>query len=101
MISAIRASGIVQPVNCSLLRTACHEHFQPAGVRDAERLRLQEQRRPRRVIDHIQHTGTVRKCPQVCGCSAVVRIHAKRRGVDEDLRVAVTAEIFVIVRTAA
>ena len=60
-----------------------HEHIQSARTRNAERLRLQQQRRARGVIHHVEHERTLRELPQVDGGLAGVRIHTDGCGVDD------------------
>ena len=79
----------------------CNEHMQPARVLYAELLRLKQQRRARRVIYDIQHRAAVRKLRQVDRLRAVIRVHAQRRGVHYNPRVAVALKVIVIVLPAA
>ena len=78
-----------------------HEHIQSARARDTERLCLQQQRRARGVIHHVEHKRALRELPQVDGGLAGVRIHTDGCGVDDPLRIGVTPEIRVVVLAAA
>ena len=78
-----------------------HEHFQPARVRNGAPLRLEQERRPRGIVYHVQHERAVRKALQCDRRSAVVGIHSQRRCVDQNLRVRMALQIFVIILAAA
>ena len=78
-----------------------HEHIQSARTRNAECLRLQQQRRARGVIHHVEHERALRELPQVDGGLADVRIHTDGCGVDDHLRIGVAPEIRVVVLAAA
>ena len=78
-----------------------HEHIQSARTRNAERLRLQQQRRTRGVIHHVEHERALWELPQVDGGPARVRVHTDRRGVDDHARVGVAVEIVVVIRPVA
>ena len=75
--------------------------MQPASVLYTELLRLKQQRRARRVIYNIQHRAAVRKRRQVDRLCAVIRVHAQRRSVHYNPRVAVALKVIVIVLPAA
>ena len=77
------------------------QHIQPVQTGDAPGLRLQEQRRPGRIVDQVQHTLKPRKGRQTDRCNAIVRKHAYRRGVYDHPGVGMARNILIIVRPAA
>ena len=77
------------------------QHIKTACVGNAQRLRLQQQCRAGGVVDHIHHAAAVGEQAQIHGLLAVVGIHAHRRGVDDNVRVAVPVKVFVVIPAAA
>ena len=62
---------------------------------DAQRLRLQQQRRPRRIINKVAHKFRIGKLFQINRGAPVFRIGAHRRGVHDDLRVLIGGKTVV------
>jgi len=72
-----------------------HHHAVRAG--DAEFFRLQQKLRAHGIIDEIDDGAAVREAQQIDDRLAVVRVHADRRGVHDELGVRVAGEVGVIV----
>ena len=72
-----------------------HHHAVRAG--DAEFFRLQQKLRAHGIIDEIDDGAAAREAQQINDRLAVVRVHADRRGVHDELGVRVAGEVGVIV----
>ena len=70
-------------------------------MRNTELLGLQHQSGPLGVIDHVQNAVERGKARQIDGAFAVIRVHAKRRRVDQQLRVQMPVQILVVVFAGA
>ena len=70
-------------------------------MRNTELLGLQHQSGSCGVIDHVQNAVERGKARQIDGAFAVIRIHAKRRCVDQQLRVQMPVQILVVVFAGA
>ena len=77
------------------------QHAQTAAAGNAEFFGLHQKRCARRIVDKVKYALALRKPAQIHGGFAVVRIHAQRRGVDNDLRVGVAVKILIVVLAAA
>ena len=73
------------------------EHRKAACVRNMERLRLQDQRCARGVVDHVQNTLWRVKTGQIDWAHTISGVHAEGRGVDENFCVRVPVQIFIVV----
>ena len=70
-------------------------------MRNTELLGLQHQSGSCGVIDHVQNAVERGKARQIDGAFAVIRVHAKRRRVDQQLRVQMPVQILVVVFAGA
>ena len=77
------------------------EHAQPVRAGDAETLGLHQQGRARGVVDQVRDGLAAGKGRKRGGRPAVVREHARGRGVDDEGRVGVTGEVSIVVLAAA
>ena len=73
------------------------EHHHAVRIGDAEFFRLEQELRAHGIIDEIDDGAAVREAQQIDDRLAVVRIHADRRGVHDELSVRVAGEVGVII----
>ena len=73
------------------------EHRKAACMWNMKRFRLQDQRCARGVVDHVQDSLGRVKTGQIDWAHTVSGVHTEGRGVDENFRVRVPVQIFIVV----
>ena len=74
----------------------CYQHLQTVYTLDIHFLRLEAQSCQNRIVDHIQNGLAFMKHADIDRSISDTRIHSDRGGVDDDFRIQMTGEHFII-----